>query len=449
MAKITREENKGITLIALVITIIILLILAGISIAMLTGENGILKKADNAKMTTTIEEEKEQIKVAYNAVIMDTFDKEDGGTIVEKLQKEFNHQNTDAVAKSKVGEENKIEVTFNQSKNVYILDVVTKEIIKQKEKPAESEKVLNVEEAKQKEKFDTKTTVQDTFENKIIIPEGFKIASDSANDVTGGVVIEDVSHGSTTAGSQFVWIPVGTVKYSGGTKTINLDRYTFAEDGTPSAQGEKVIDTYYQELAISSYGNATAKDIEAFKRSVVKNGGYYIGRYEARTVTERTGDITLTPVTVKPNDYVYNWIKQPEAATKAREMYNSITNSFTSDLMNSYAWDTAILFLQEFDNRSNKPKVYSRQNSLNTRFAKKGTNHLSGVSQQDKNCNIWDMASNDWEWTTESYINSESPCVDRGGRFSNSSNYMSLRINYQTNLDSIDETFRPLLYLKN
>lgn len=52
-------KNKGITLIALVITIIILLILAGITIATLTGQNGLLKNAKTAKETYTIEEAKE------------------------------------------------------------------------------------------------------------------------------------------------------------------------------------------------------------------------------------------------------------------------------------------------------------------------------------------------------------------------------------------------------
>ena len=47
--KINLKKNKGITLIALVITIIVLLILAGVSIAMLTGQNGILTQASNAK----------------------------------------------------------------------------------------------------------------------------------------------------------------------------------------------------------------------------------------------------------------------------------------------------------------------------------------------------------------------------------------------------------------
>ena len=58
------NENKGITLIALVITIIILLILAGISVAMLTGNNGILKQANNAKALTTISGDKEKIMLA-------------------------------------------------------------------------------------------------------------------------------------------------------------------------------------------------------------------------------------------------------------------------------------------------------------------------------------------------------------------------------------------------
>ena len=59
----TKQKDLGITLIALVITIIVLLILAGISIAMLTGENGILTKADQATKETEIAEAKEQAKL--------------------------------------------------------------------------------------------------------------------------------------------------------------------------------------------------------------------------------------------------------------------------------------------------------------------------------------------------------------------------------------------------
>ena len=60
------KNNKGITLIALVITIIVLLILAGVSIAMLTGENGILTQAENAKTDTSDAEIADRINMALN-----------------------------------------------------------------------------------------------------------------------------------------------------------------------------------------------------------------------------------------------------------------------------------------------------------------------------------------------------------------------------------------------
>ena len=63
------SRNKGITLIALVITIIVLLILAGVTIATLTGENGIITKATQAKDKTEISAEKEQITVAYGGAL--------------------------------------------------------------------------------------------------------------------------------------------------------------------------------------------------------------------------------------------------------------------------------------------------------------------------------------------------------------------------------------------
>ena len=60
------KQNKGITLIALVITIIVLLILAGVTIATLTGDNGLLTKTTEAKNTNTEAEIEEQIRLAWN-----------------------------------------------------------------------------------------------------------------------------------------------------------------------------------------------------------------------------------------------------------------------------------------------------------------------------------------------------------------------------------------------
>ena len=117
------------------------------------------------------------------------------------------------------------------------------------------------------------TELEDAYGNKIVVPAGFKIVSDSttnnAQTVNQGIVIEDATKTAegtetSTSGSQFVWIPVGKIytdvaKTDANAKTIELNRYTFDSNGKPTAQGEKVIETYYSETA--SKGNTVAKDI--------------------------------------------------------------------------------------------------------------------------------------------------------------------------------------------
>ena len=290
----------------------------------------------------------------------------------------------------------------------------------------------------------TNTIVKDNLGNQVVVPAGFKVVNPDDN-VTDGIIIEDISH-SATAGSQFVWIPVGDIiKDSEGNKeTIKLSRYTFSSDGTSTDQGSKTIENCWTEDTASnhnsSYGNTIAKDIEDFKSKATTNHGYYIGRYEAR----KNG----TQVTVKASDTVYNNITQPNAATVSRGMYSSDSN-FESDLMNSYAWDTAVYFLQTFDNRDNKTslKPYSRQNSLNTSPASQGTNNVSDASKQDVICNVWDMASNCYEWTTETYSDSVLPCTYRGGYYHSSSYYTSSRISHNTAYSSLVISFRSLLYM--
>ena len=62
-------NERGITLIALVVTIVVLLILAGVSISMLTGENGIIKQASNAKDATEQAKVEELVDLAVNSII--------------------------------------------------------------------------------------------------------------------------------------------------------------------------------------------------------------------------------------------------------------------------------------------------------------------------------------------------------------------------------------------
>ena len=277
------------------------------------------------------------------------------------------------------------------------------------------------------------TKIKDDNGNEVTIPAGFRIASDSATAVTRGVVIEDVSAGN--AGSQFVWVPVGKIytdtnKTEADAKTITLSRYTFASDGTPTDQGSAIINSEYMESE-TSYGNTVAKSISNFKTIASNNRGFYIGRYEARKDT----NIKLTE---KGTDTVYNNITQLNAATACRNMYNS--TKFTSDLINSYAWDTAIVFEQTFGGNS----TYSQRTSVNITLATTGTNNQT---TQDTICSIYDMGSNCTEWTTETGIHEpEFPCVGSGGNYYDN---CPTSLREKAAADSCYENwgFRPILYV--
>ena len=379
------NKNKGITLIALVITIIILLILAGISISALTNQ-GLFKNTKTAQNATEkAEEEQGQRLNEYE----------------DEINKYLNNANED----EKIG---------------LITDNINKELSKT-----------------------DNTKLKDEKGNRIVVPAGFKIVN-GATTVDKGIVIEDVTE-TATKGSQFVWIPVGTItKSDGTTATITLGRYDFdSTTGKESAySGSYIEEDANDSSTLKKYGNTIAKNITNFKKSVAQNGGYYIGRYEARTATARNAaGNALTQITEKGTENVYNWVTQLQAAQLSRNMYNN--DNFTSDLMNSYAWDTATVFIQNCGTNSK----YSRQNSLNTSLSQTGTNSLTDTSKTDVQCNIYDMASNIWEWTTETYDDSSYPCVVRGGYYDNSSIFTSSRYNDYTSFSSGNRGFRPLLYL--
>ena len=108
------KKNKGITLIALVITIIVLLILAGISIATLTGDEGILTKTTDARNAQNKGTQKEQIKLSYNSAKVDSKGKEITET---QLQEELRKYDSGAEV-TKDGENFKIKFTNG---NIYTL----------------------------------------------------------------------------------------------------------------------------------------------------------------------------------------------------------------------------------------------------------------------------------------------------------------------------------------
>ena len=248
----------------------------------------------------------------------------------------------------------------------------------------------------------------DDYGNNVKVPAGFKISEDSATSVTGGVVIEDVSAGDeNTKGSQFVWIPVGDniTDESGSKTTITLGRYEAGD----------------------AYATSTAR-------------------------TDSTSD--SNPVVCKSGVYPYNNVTQSQASILSQGMYNS--SNFESDLINSYAWDTAIVFIQKFSEDTN----YSRQIGINTTSTLQrcgesilNTSYVDeGDETQDVRCNIYDMAGNTREWTTETYSSTSYPCVFRGGSFITSVYYTSVRFSDSTTSNYLSGiSFRPIqkYYIKH
>ena len=307
----------------------------------------------------------------------------------------------------------------------------------------------------------------DDYGNSVKVPAGFKIAEESATSVTGGVVIEDVSApGKTTdtKGSQFVWIPVGDVisDLNGTTTKIELGRYTFDSNGketlVQSAENgnwkkEVAIHTYCIELALSSYGNATAKSLENFVIDTLSSGGYYIGRYEAGDATaintERTDSTSdSNPIVCKAEVYPYNYVTQLQASSLCRSMYSS--NNFESDLINSYAWDTAIMFIQTFSGDSNYSVQYGR---TTTRAIKKCAESILDYNLDEEDnpldirCNIYDMSGNSTEWSTETYSNKSYPCINRGGYCISIEYFSNARIRSTTTSGDMYNSPRIILYL--
>jgi len=369
------------------VTIIVLIILAGISISLVIGNNGIMQKAAKGREDYT------------GAAINEQLD-------LNKIE-DYIEDNTS----------NKSEVEKYRKSGKY---------------------------------FESPTTIKDENENEIKVPQGFKIAADSGLNVTEGIVIEDndIKEGiGNNRGNQYVWVPVGNgiKKNDGTTVNITLGRYTFANgtsdkdsNGTVLTKGTPILQqdaanytqevevTYgsykYKELSTSRIGmvdtsnrlndtNTTALDLAEFVESVKLNGGYYIARYEASYGTDgkansKVSDSYTTLYNSTPNTegQLWNNVTQINAATASRNLYTGVK----SDLINSYAWDTAIVYIQNFSGDTD----YSKQNSLNNSLGNTGTN-------RDEKCKINDMASNTWEWTTE-YCTRENggyanPCRYRGG----------------------------------
>ena len=464
------NNKKGITLIALVVTVVVLIILAGVSINAVIRDDGIIKKAQNSANLT----KEAEVKEAINRTILEFYLTDDYETLEDFLKAKVTEGKIDSVTKnadgtltvkkgnysvtvenktnssggnSSGGETQTPEITIGEAKvvansdgtgsaitdtaSVYLgntlyitfahsitggTTVVDKTIPYAVTKNGTytftvtgtvngksytknvSVTVNQFKDVYEYMQTNTKVTYSD---GEVWIPEGFKVAEDSASTVQGGVVIEDKD------GNQFVWVPVATI--------ADYKRTWYKGNGS-----------------FSKYSENLSNDE---KTSVTDYKGFYIGRYEsgdkesteAKTLRS-SNDVTKT-VTIKANQAPYNYVTRTEAVSLAEGFATKQGYKAKTKLVSSYAWDTTIAFMQKVN--SDYGSSSEEGNYIDTKFSytditgakqtkAKNSNVLVPTGQTTPVCNIYDMGGNVWELTTESYSNTYIPCAIRGGYYSNS-----------------------------
>mgnify|MGYP005807061073 CR=1 FL=1 len=379
-----KKQVKGITLIALVVTIIVLLILAGVAINLTIGQNGIFQRAQGAANTWRNAESNEQLAM------------QEGSDLIDQYINEKQDDNTGSSGE------------YNTATTV--ADAIT-----------------------QNKFFKEDTPIKDDLDNVVKVPEGFKIAEDSGTKVENGIVIEDED------GNQFVWIPAKTgagvtVHTTKGDKTIVYTRTAYSSN---VATGETDSGTNSEKIEYSSsysyyFKEALPTDEET---SVNVNGGYYIGRFEAgdeeatEAKTMRTGITDARTITIKKDQVPYNYISQANCKTLAEGMSEAQGYSAQTKLVSSYAWDTAVSFMQitntDYGNSSiegNYKDTSFTYKDISTETDEKNTKNegsstLVPTGQTTAVCNIYDMGGNLYEYTTESSSSTSSPYTLRGGYY--------------------------------
>ena len=373
-------SNSAITLIALIITIIVLLILAGVTLNMVMGESGIFEKANKAKEQTQISTAKEIIRmqVLENEAYKSTNDSKAKSD--EDLQVDVETKLTEEGYKVEEGkitigstEINIAEEIANESSGGEINKIT---IANGDNTQGTEPKTIDGEKA--------------TYRNPII-PAGFKAVDNSidssidskASWTNGegykyGLVIEDREQ------NQFVWIAVDGIN-------VVLDRYQFEDS------------LNYNSESYTKYSET--KD-EVWAQKVTTYGGYYIGRYETKYENNKC-------LVKKGNVPTVN-VTRDTAEGYAQKMKTDYGYAVTTDLLNSYMWDTALKYIDYYTNSS-----FSTTTGLGNAGGKNSSAVASGLYSDDIKCNIADISGNVREWTTE-YYSSNLPCVARGGHYDTS-----------------------------
>ena len=392
MGKQKLRKNKGITLIALVITIIVLLILAGVSIAMLTGQNGILTQAQKAKTET-------ENAAANEAGILNDYEGKINEALGIKPEAEPGHYyetNTEVT----VGDEtvtipggaslSKIEGEYEDVEQGIVIYITNKQIT--------DEEWQDVE------------TMQKTYD-------------------------------------QFVWVPVtGDYKRNTDYENTNVSAAAYTDTGylpegiQPAIPADSELEIPEGKTKEEVIGEINE---QAEREAVTSKGGFYISRYEAGKET------TTNKLISRKGATVWNYIPQAECKTESKkytEEYNtSLNENVKSALCSGIQWDMTMAFVNgKQDGSSDTDKTYNVTQSKESRHT--GLEAPSGQNVADRVCNIFDLEGNYYEYVAEkSSYNDRGPFVHRGGYYYRS--YSASYRNYHYGSAYSSHSFRFTLYV--
>ena len=328
------------------------------------------------------------------------------------------------------------------------------------------DRVLTTEEMKYNYEIDKKRfNMVSNLDYGVPIPDGFYyvggtkesglVISDNPADENLGEGQMDVT--VTLAGNQFVWIPVEADQFS---------RTTWSNNAPTGSIGT----SYTEPSSVITEADETGEkaEYEAMKTSVLANGGFFVGRYEAGCATQRTSSnkTTAQTVLVQKDKFVYNYVPWGASLTSienasnvkgavklAREMYPASNANYgvVSHLMYGIQWDSILRFIADETNNVTSSTSWGNYNdSTGAAATNSGSLQTTGKNEAWKVKNMYDIAGNTQEWTMEE---ASSYCrIVRGGRYGSSggSGGASIRqggVRPDFTYDYL--SFRPVLYIKN
>ncbi len=420
-------KNKGVTLIALAVTIVVMLILAGVTISVLNGENGIVKQAQKAKEESKIKELKEKVRIDI------------AGKRVENINGELRV----SVLK---------EILDKYFDNVPVETQITSETeLKAKEEYGKYEmKISDIDVGEIT--YETSYTIfKDVNGEQVPIPEGYIVSENSdENIVNKGLVISD------SRGNEYVWISC-TVDSSSNKLQYKRTEWGVEKDGTDNSRAIKdeltlkdIDVTYSKTDTDNGINEEISKEIvaqiNAEKESIKKYGGYYIGRYEV-------GKDNKTAV-IKAEQEPYVNIKWSKAYELAKGIGGG--EGATTYLCSSYSWDTAINFIQNTTGKNYATSIIGFNGNWKSQEVKDSSGKVIkpvNTAQRLNTglttalCNIYDMGGNVGEFTTELNPGTSETVVLRGG-FNGDNVPAGRRWDHGSGYASSGCGFRATLFLK-